>query len=62
MNKTKNFFEDIKRQNKKIAQKYEDAFNLANLNRFKVQQEPNESEEDFIKRLQDNKRDNKRAL
>lgn len=44
--------EETKRQNKLIAKQYEEAFNIANLNRIKIQQEPNESEEDFIKRLQ----------
>lgn len=43
---------EIKRQNKLIAKQYEDAFNIANLNRIKIQQDPNESEEDFINRLQ----------
>ena len=36
-----------KRQNKLIAKKYEEAFNIANLNHMKIQQTPNESEEDF---------------
>ena len=43
---------EVKRQNKLIAQKYEEAFNIANLNRINIQQNPNESEEDFVNRLQ----------
>ena len=43
---------EIKRQNKLIAKKYEEAFNIANLNRINIQQNPNESEEYFINRLQ----------
>ena len=42
---------EIKRQNKLIAKQYEEAFNIANLNRINIQQDPNESEEDFINRL-----------
>jgi hypothetical protein len=44
---------EVKRQNKLIAKKYEEAFNLANLNRVNIKQEPNETEEDFINRLHD---------
>ena len=43
---------EVKRQNKLIAKKYEEAFNIANLNRINIQQEPYESEDNFIKRLQ----------
>ena len=43
---------EIKRQNKLITKKYEDTFNLANLNRINIQQDRNETEEDFIQRLQ----------
>ena len=43
---------EVKRQNKTIAKQYEEAFNIANLNRINIQQDPNESEQDFINRLQ----------
>ena len=42
---------EIKRQNKLIAKQYEEAFNLANLNRINIQQDQNETEDDFIKSL-----------
>ena len=38
--------------NKPIVKKYEEAFNIANRNRYQVQQDPHESDQDFLNRIQ----------
>ena len=42
----------VKNENKPIVKKYEEAFNIANRNRYQVQQAPNESDDDYLKRIQ----------
>ena len=43
---------DAEQKNKQIVQKYEEGFNLANKNRYQVKQQPNETDEEYIKRIQ----------
>ena len=41
----------VKNKNKEITQKYTDLFNMANRDRYSVQQDINESEEDYLNRI-----------
>jgi hypothetical protein len=41
----------LKNKNKEITQKYTDTFNMANRDRYSVQQDINESEEDYLNRI-----------
>ena len=41
----------VKNKNKNIAQQYTDTFNMANRDRYSVQQDPNESEQDYLNRI-----------
>ena len=41
----------VKNKNKIIAQKYTDTFNMANRDRYSVQQDPNESDQDYLNRI-----------
>ena len=43
---------DAEQKNKQIVQKYEEGFNLANRGRYQVTQDPNETDEEYIKRIQ----------
>ena len=43
---------DTEQKNKQIVQKYEEGFNLANRGRYQVTQDPNETDEEYIKRIQ----------
>ena len=43
---------DAEQKNKQIVQKYEEGFNLANRGRYQVKQQPNETDEEYIKRIQ----------
>ena len=37
--------------NKNISRKYTDIFNMANRDRYSVQQDPNESDQDYLNRI-----------
>ena len=41
----------VKNKNKNIVQQYTDTFNMANRDRYSVQQDPNESEQDYLNRI-----------
>jgi hypothetical protein len=41
----------VKNKNKEITQKYTDTFNMANRDRYSVQQDINESEKDYLDRI-----------
>ena len=41
----------VKNKNKNIAQQYTDTFNMANRDRYSVQQDPNESDQDYLNRI-----------
>jgi hypothetical protein len=43
---------DAEQTNKQIVQKYEEGFNLANRQRYQVKQQPNETDQEYIKRIQ----------
>jgi hypothetical protein len=43
---------DAEQKNKQIVQNYEEGFNLANRGRYQVKQQPNETDEEYIKRIQ----------
>jgi hypothetical protein len=43
---------DVEQKNKQIVQNYEEGFNLANRGRYQVKQQPNETDEEYIKRIQ----------
>jgi hypothetical protein len=40
------------KENKKIMKEYQDTFNIMNKNRYQVTQDPNETDADFIKRIE----------
>jgi hypothetical protein len=43
---------DAEQKNKQIVQKYEEGFNLANRQRYQVKQQPNETDKEYIERIQ----------
>jgi hypothetical protein len=43
---------DTERENKQELKAYQDTFNIMNKNRYQVTQDPNETDADFIKRIQ----------
>ena len=51
MKENKDAMQIVKNKNKNIVQQYTDTFNMANRDRYSVQQDPNESEQDYLNRI-----------